>query len=92
MNMDTPIPFSTGKGKAAELGLIRRYETDEGPRYMLEHGQKGSPRAFRITRQQVHEKMDDLLDNLDRFIDERGGPTPTISPDASRKWSGRVSN
>ena len=88
--MDTPIPFSTGKGTAAKLGLIRRYETKEGPLYMLEAwSEGGSPRAFKITRQQVHEKMDDLLDNLDRFADERGGPTPTISPDASRRWSGR---
>ena len=45
---------------------IYRYDTKKGIRYVLSSWRKdGSPRGFMIGRDEVHERIDKLLDSLD---------------------------
>jgi hypothetical protein len=82
--MMTPEPHDTPEGKAVNLGVMYRYETKRGVRYVLSYWRKdGSPRGFMITRAGVHKLIDELLDSLDR-----GEPTSTVKGRASRKWKG----
>jgi hypothetical protein len=82
----TPQAHPTPKGTGVDLGTLYRYETTRGVRYILPGWRKdGSPRKFQITRKQVHEAIDELLDELDQRP-----PTPVVPGKASNKWADRV--
>jgi len=81
----TPEPYETSEGTAVDLGTLYRYETKEGVRYILSaFREAGSPRAFFITRGQVHEQIDRLLDR----VDASAASKPGVSGTKSKKWSG----
>ena len=83
--MKTPEPYETSEGTAVDLGTLYRYETKEGVRYILSaFREAGSPRAFFITRDQVHEQIDRLLDRVDASAVSKPGVPGT----KSKKWSG----
>ena len=83
--MKTPEPYETSEGTAVDLGTLYRYETKEGVRYILSaFREAGSPRAFFITRDQVHEQIDRLLDRVDASAASKQGVPGT----KSKKWSG----
>jgi hypothetical protein len=81
----TPEPYETSEGTAVDLGTLYRYETKEGVRYILSaFREAGSPRAFFITRDQVHEQIDRLLDR----VDASAASKPGVPGTKSKKWSG----
>jgi hypothetical protein len=51
---------------AVDLGALYGYETKEGVRYILSGWREGgSPRGFYLSRECLHEKIDELLASLD---------------------------
>lgn len=84
--MKTPEPHATKQGKAVNLGKLYRYDTKDGVRYILSHWrQDRSPRGFYITREEVHARLDELLDSL-----EQGQHTPKVRGRSSAKWKGHA--
>lgn len=83
-HVNTPEPHDTPEGTAVNLGMLYRYETKRGVRYVLSHWRRdGSPQGFMITRAKLHEKIDELLDALDRRPS-----SPAVSGRTSKKWKG----
>jgi hypothetical protein len=83
--MKTPEPHDTPRGTAVDIGTLYRYETRDGIRYILSGWRDaGAPKGFYITREQLHERIDSLLDTLDADA----GQKPTVPGQSSRKWKG----
>jgi len=84
--MKTPEPYDTAEGIAVDIGTLYRYETKEGVRYILSgFREDGSPRGFFITRDQVHEQIDKLLNRVEASATSK----PDVPGTRSKKWSGQ---
>jgi hypothetical protein len=85
--MKTPEPYSTEQGVAVDLGVLYRYDKKDGAvTYILSaFREEGSPRGFFISRKQVHEQIDKLLDILDEHP-----ASSKVAGSASKKWAGEA--
>lgn len=60
------MTHETPDGMAVDLGTLNGYDAKEGVRYILSGWREGgSPRGFYLSRERLHEKIDELLDSLD---------------------------